>query len=71
MTCPCCKYEYKEEDWDKEERRYRTIIGDEKFAMLNGDFHISGHKYYSLDKDEVNIYTCPKCGIFFRPINQW
>lgn len=59
MKC-ICGYEH-EEEFDNEDRYYKTINGDDKFKEICGTFLIEDDDYYKL-KREVSIYACPKCG---------
>jgi len=58
--CPC-GYEFeKGTNWEKEDRPYEVLVGDEEFIEINGNFTVEEGNYHS-HLTKVNLYACPKC----------
>ena len=63
MICPNCGYKH---GWGWYDEEYSEMKGDE------GEFYINKipmvrSTYY--DRDEKEVYGCPKCGILFMNLN--
>ena len=67
MKC-VCGYEH-EKQWNKEDRDYETVKGDEEFieSKLELAYETDGRCYKNLRSSTV--YICPKCGTL--KIERW
>jgi hypothetical protein len=61
MLCRACAYEFVDA-WNAEKRCFLPTIGNKKFIVVKGSFHVEREGNWASYIDNVTVYACPECG---------